>query len=1079
MNTAKKLLRSDIRHACGDGSYERGKIYFEKNHVLSLNTVSEGSLFVQLNAAVKGGGLNPYKINIRIIWRPDYSSAEIAGYCSCPIGYNCKHVAAVCLKYQHAHAAAAEARKFDSQEWLGSIDADGKKAPEHDEFIAYVLKPSHEDYCLTLEFFVTKEKKSGGLVKPRKTTLNNLRYNYAYTNFNKGPDGEIGRLLTVADSPAGQPLLAGSIGYLIITKLLQMAHVFWLDLESAPIRAGETRHMEWQWRHDPSGDYKLGIRIVPEAMLLLTDPPLYLDTQAAVVGGLAHAGITGKRLRKLLSAPPVPADQADEFSMCLVSEFSHLELPLPKALPITELNALRPVPKLILLGRLFNHCYEHFIALAFVYGEHTVNAFAFENHSILKTGQGLVKIRRDPAEEQKALAQITELGFVEAPEAGDEIKKKIFFSRDSASMSGVARWRRFLQNDRYRLMEQGWRIDSDESFLINFHTPSSWNAEISESGNDWFEMRFDIELDGRTLPLLPLIMPALEDYEPEHLPETLDIGIGVNDYISIPSAKLRPFLSVLLEIFNSHGLTADGALKLAHYNAAGVAQLEEHSYGLFSLKGGTQLAALGRRLQSFAGIADAALPAGLKAELRPYQKHGYNWLQFLRGYRFGGILADDMGLGKTIQTLAHLLCEKEQGRLSGPCLIIAPTSLMANWRREAERFAPALNVLILQGSERRQQFDKIESHDLILTTYPLLPRDEDVLRQHRYYYLILDEAQTVKNPLAKAAQLVRKLNAEHRLCLTGTPMENHLGELWTQFDFLMPGFLGNAGQFKRLYRTPIETAGDAERKARLVQRIKPFMLRRTKHEVATELPLKTEIIRAVPLYPKQAALYESIRLAMEKRVRDAIAEKGLARSHITILDALLKLRQTCCDPRILALAEARKIRESAKLDLLMELLPEQLEEGRRILVFSQFTRMLTLIEEKLKIRKIAYTKLTGQTRSREEAIERFKSGETHVFLISLKAGGVGLNLTEADTIIIYDPWWNPAVEAQAADRAYRIGQDKPVFVYKLVAENTVEEKMLAMQEKKRNLAESIYQSEGQPAALGLTADDLAVLFEPL
>ncbi|MDD5277480.1 MAG: DEAD/DEAH box helicase, partial [Methylovulum sp.] len=321
--------------------------------------------------------------------------------------------------------------------------------------------------------------------------------------------------------------------------------------------------------------------------------------------------------------------------------------------------------------------------------------------------------------------------------------------------------------------------------------------------------------------------------------------------------------------------------------------------------------------------------------------------------------------------------------------------------------------------------------------------------------------------------------ASHRLCRTGTPMENHLGELWAQFDFLMPGFLGTNTHFKRLYRTPIETHGDNKQRARLSQRIAPFMLRRTKQDVVTELPPKTEMIRSVPLLPKQAALYESIRLTMEQKVRDAIAQKGLSRSHITILDALLKLRQTCCDPRTLSLKTAQKITESAKLELLMEMLPEQLEEGRRILVFSQFTRMIALIEQELTDRNIGYSKLTGQTKKRDEAIELFKNGTVDVFLISLKAGGVGLNLTEADTVIIYDPWWNPAAESQAADRSHRIGQDKPVFVYKLITENTVEEKIIAMQEKKRALAASIYQDDAAEAPLKLTADDLTALFEPL
>jgi len=470
---------------------------------------------------------------------------------------------------------------------------------------------------------------------------------------------------------------------------------------------------------------------------------------------------------------------------------------------------------------------------------------------------------------------------------------------------------------------------------------------------------------------------------------------------------------------------------------------------------------------------------GLNANLRHYQQQGLNWLQFLREYKLAGILADDMGLGKTIQTLAHLLVEKEQGRLTKPCLIIAPTSLMSNWRREAEHFTAELNVLTLQGPNRRALFDQIDQHDIILSTYPLLVRDEEVLLSHDYHSLILDEAQVIKNPKAKAAQIARKINCDHRLCLTGTPMENHLGELWALFDFLLPGFLGEAAQFKRLFRNPIEQDNDKVRSDQLAKRIAPFMLRRRKQEVVTELPDKTEIICNVSLGKAQAALYESIRIAMEQKVQQAIASKGLARSHITILDALLKLRQVCCDPRLLALAQARKVKDSAKLELLMQMLPEMVEEGRRILLFSQFTKMLGHIETELKQHNISYTKLTGQTRNRDAAIEAFKNGEADVFLISLKAGGVGLNLTEADTVIHYDPWWNPAAENQATDRAHRIGQKKAVFVYKFVTENSVEEKIIAMQAKKQALAQGVYGKDEQADDLKLTSEDMQALFEPL
>ncbi len=453
-------------------------------------------------------------------------------------------------------------------------------------------------------------------------------------------------------------------------------------------------------------------------------------------------------------------------------------------------------------------------------------------------------------------------------------------------------------------------------------------------------------------------------------------------------------------------------------------------------------------------------------------------MQFLREYQFNGVLADDMGLGKTLQALAHLLLEKEAGRADRPSLVIAPTSLMSNWRREAEKFTPTLKVLTLHGPEREQYFEQLKDYDLILTTYALVLRDEEHYRQYEFHYLILDEAQAIKNAKAKTTQVIYEFNARHRLCLTGTPMENHLGELWSMFRFLMPGFLGALDRFGRLFRVPIEKQGNLDRQAQLRKRLQPFMLRRTKEHVAKELPPKTEIIRTVALEGEQRDLYESVRLAMDKKLRAEINQKGFARSQIMILDALLKLRQVCCDPRLLKLDSAQGIKASAKLEMLMEMLIEMLDEGRKVLLFSQFTSMLELIEQELVKNNIHFSKLTGQTRDRETAINTFQEGKAQVFLISLKAGGTGLNLTAAVTVIHYDPWWNPAVEQQATDRAYRIGQDKPVFVYKLLTEDTVEEKILKLQERKQSLAEGVY-TGSNPTEASFNQEDLLDLLKPL
>jgi SNF2 family DNA or RNA helicase len=370
-------------------------------------------------------------------------------------------------------------------------------------------------------------------------------------------------------------------------------------------------------------------------------------------------------------------------------------------------------------------------------------------------------------------------------------------------------------------------------------------------------------------------------------------------------------------------------------------------------------------------------------------------------------------------------------------------------------------------------------HDIIIAPYSLLQRDSERWLAQPWHIVVLDEAQNIKNANTHAAQVVGELNTRHRLCLSGTPMENHLGELWSLFHFLMPGFLSSQARFKTMFRTPIEKHGDNDRLDQLRRRITPFMLRRHKAEVATDLPEKLTQISSVELTGKQANLYETIRLTTEQSVREALANKGLAKSQIQILDALLKLRQVCCDPRLVPIPAAKKIKQSAKLEMLMDILPEMIAEGRKVLLFSQFTSMLSLIEEELVKRDIKWVKLTGQSQNRDALIERFTSGEVPLFLISLKAGGVGLNLTQADTVIHYDPWWNPAVETQATDRAHRIGQTQQVMVYKLVTQGTIEQRILALQERKAALAQSMYSGSAARKQPLFTESDLAELLLPL
>jgi SNF2 family DNA or RNA helicase len=382
---------------------------------------------------------------------------------------------------------------------------------------------------------------------------------------------------------------------------------------------------------------------------------------------------------------------------------------------------------------------------------------------------------------------------------------------------------------------------------------------------------------------------------------------------------------------------------------------------------------------------------------------------------------------------------------------------------------------VLQGAGRKQSFSAICEHDVVLSTYPLIARDHEILLSQDWHIVILDEAQTVKNPNAATSRLLRGIKAKHRFCLTGTPMENHLGELWSIMNFANPGYLGDKAVFARRWRNPIEKHADSARSAVLARRVKPFLLRRTKAEVAADLPPKTEMVEHVVMEGSQRDLYDSIRLSMSDKVRKAIRDRGLAKSHIVVLEALLRLRQACCDPALLKLGDGIE-RPSAKLDRLMEMLAQLLSEGRKILVFSQFTSMIDLIRPRLDAQAIRYSVLTGKTTDRKRVIEDFQNGANDIFLVSLKAGGVGLNLTAADTVIIFDPWWNPAVEEQAIDRSYRIGQDKPVFVYRLVAEGSIEEKMDGLKACKRALADGLFNSDGSIGS-ALTEEDVRALFE--
>jgi len=614
-----------------------------------------------------------------------------------------------------------------------------------------------------------------------------------------------------------------------------------------------------------------------------------------------------------------------------------------------------------------------------------------------------------------------------------------------------------------------------------------------------FMVSLGIEVEGESLDLAPLLFHLFK-HEPRWLKADWVAALPDDEAIVLrrgpgrrgieaPAGPLKMIVGAMLDLLTDPR-RQEGPMPLSSWEAQRIEALRlslldtqaarAGVHGQWQLRGDAGLAELAQRLRTAGMPPPVAQPAGLGVSLRPYQRHGLAWLQYLRAQHLGGILADDMGLGKTAQVLAHLLVEQQAGRLDRPALVVLPTTLIANWQAEAARIAPALRVLSLHGADRAKAFARIDDHDLVLTTYPLLWRDVEALVRPEWHLLVLDEAQMVKNAASRAATALRRLRSRHRLCVTGTPLENHLGELWAHFDFLMPGFLGDARSFQRVWRKPIEVQGETLRAQLLAQRVRPFILRRRKDEVATELPPLTEVVCRVPLEGEQRALYESVRVASDELVRRLLQRRHFAGAQIGILDALLKLRQVCCDPYLLKGPSLPATMERAKLEWLRATLPALVEEGRRILLFSQFTEMLGLVSAELAALDLPHLALTGDTPPalRGEVVRRFQDRELPLMLLSLKAGGVGLNLTAADTVIHLDPWWNPAVQQQATARAHRIGQAQPVFVYQLVVEGSIEERMLALQQRKEALAEGVLGEDGEWSPKFGEAD-LAALLAPL
>jgi len=655
-------------------------------------------------------------------------------------------------------------------------------------------------------------------------------------------------------------------------------------------------------------------------------------------------------------------------------------------------------------------------------------------------------IRRDLAEERTVLAALADLGF--RPNTADDGQTMVLPAKTVHEAIG-------------QMLQRGWSVLADDAVMREAGSP---RLSVS-SGIDWFELRGGITFetaDGEQLVGLPEILAAARAGK-----TMIELADGSQGLLPEEWMQQQGLLAALGEEEEDH-------LRFKAPQAALLDALlsEQH---LVEMDAKFQQAR--ERIANFKTIDPVEEPDTFKGELRTYQREGLGWLAFLRDLGFGGILADDMGLGKTIQVLA-MLEERYRGENAlpadhPPTLIAVPKSVAYNWQDEAKRFTPDLRVHVYEGSDREDQRASFEDQDIVVTSYGLVRRDITELREHPFDYVILDEAQAIKNPDSQLAKASRLLQAEHRLALTGTPVENHLGDLWSIFEFLNPGLLGVGAKFSELFRGRGKDLSSVATARKTAAMLRPFILRRTKQQVLKELPEKIEQTIVCEMEPAQRKVYDQLLEHYRGTLLKEVGGKQVGGSAMMVLEALLRLRQAACHPALID--GERDDAPSAKLDTLVENIGEIIDEGSKALVFSQFTSMLSLVRKRLDAAGVAYEYLDGQTRNRRERIERFQTdAECPVFLISLKAGGFGLNLTAAEYVFILDPWWNPAVEQQAIDRAHRIGQTRRVFAYRLVCKDTVEQRIIELQQAKQQLADAIVGGDQSPLR-NLTRDDLEQL----
>lgn len=1101
--------------------FKRGETIFTHGHPIEVvHLQKQGETRFLIESIVQGSADEPYEQ--QILLHKQGTQYEVHGFCDCPVGHNCKHVAAVLVKLSvqllipesKANTLPPAVKSWLNQ-WQTASDQSRQTAlakPAATFQLVYVLENVHS--VAHIQLYKNRINKTGpsasfeavnrplrdllteqpSYIQPddlpllRQLALMSFEYHSMRAGMHplQGPQA-IPLLRAISDQ--------GRIG-LKPSRSFRNLKTCKLHFESDP----RELHVTWQ-ENRTEWTPRFSIAGLPEEhdlQILLLPDPICIDADTETLFTLGTP-LDTTQLRLLKNMPALPQATVAEFlkqsQNILPAEVTRSlqKTGLIEQLPGTAEFRLRVTryahtqsfnndpcywPKLPHL----NGCRVLIVEVRYTHDKHHsewVPATLSNNPQWAKSISGkdsgkrsgkTVRLLKQPPdiERQVVHAYMDELPiqsiFNKAENFDPDNRPLVNQTYHEAPADfhdfGVFpvliphpdnHWQAIIESARAQAEARHHELLIDPEADITVHSHNDIQIELVESDSGWFELTYQIEINGHQVELAN-ILSQLVKINP-HIAE--DIASGATEHITIAlddeqttfarinASHLLPALQTLAQFYKPGG---NGSVRIARYDIG----LLQHQATHYTLKGDADLVRTVGHFDQIIHDFKLQLDPRLNAELRPYQREGVAWLLLLNELGFNGLLADDMGLGKTLQTLATISAWRIKNKTAGCSLVVAPNSLLHNWKAEAERFLPHYNTQTLEAGQPFPAHDKLLQTDILVMPYSLLNRHRQPLQQSAWQWLVVDESQRIKNAHTQTAQCLKSIPADKKIALSGTPVENHLGELWSQMDFLMPGFLGNRLSFDKQWRKPIEKKSDQSVAQQLAHKLKPFIKRRTKSEVAKDLPPKTEQILKVPLGNAQKQAYETIRSMMNTRLQESLRNAGFAKSQILFLEALLRLRQVCCHPSLI-----QSSADSAKFEMLQDLLQTLVDEGRTVLVFSQFTEMLQLISAELIKTGIHHIQLTGESKNRQAIVDEFNTGKVPVFLVSLKAGGVGLNLTKADTVIIYDPWWNPAAEQQAIDRAHRIGQTQPVSVIRLIAENTVEEKILQLQTRKSDLASQI------------------------